>query len=361
MLFRCMMILFLLMISVMPVWAEEKDMPPIEIPTEFRSAWQCIQDGMVKPMEPFPKMFPQHSSKETSLQQADSPWNKLCIKTESWTKGNTFYTRYTFTNPTDELIEKIFTHADICYSIYRQNKSRINPIQHSDAIRTLSLPPHSSQSFLVPLTIKEPFDLIQINSATFYGTDRSTLGYYLRPTQTPSTILMTPIVLPSGELYIAMKNHHATETISDIREIVLNATFLKTTPMLKDNKPIDYDQTLLDYSYINAAPLPLQLKPQETVLFHIPQTFLETNDITTLRNTSLSATIDGVKHVFTPHPHTLLVEVYNDHRVAYTSAPIRTTTELSGTYEIDSREKTLSSKDFDLVIEELLASYSAKH
>ena len=333
MVFRCIMIVFLLIVSVMPAWAGEKDVPPIEIPTEFRSAWECVQSGTIPLMEPFPTKFLKHTPEK---HQADPPWNKLCIKAESWTEGNTFFTRYTFTNPTDELLEKIFTHADICYSIYRQNKSRTNPIQHSDAIRTLSLSPHSSQSFLVPLTIKEPFDLIQINSANFYGTDNSTIGYYLRPTETPSNVLMTPIVLPSGELYIAMKNHHATETISNIREIVLNATFLKTTPIMKDNEPIDYDQTLLDFSYIDAKQLPLRLKPQETIFFRLPQTFTETNDSITLREVSLSATIDDIKYVFTPYPQTLLVETYNEHRVTYTPAPI-CTTELSGTYEIDSK------------------------
>lgn len=334
MLFRCMLIVFLLMMSVIPAWANKKDAPPFDLPIEFQSAWECVQSGTIPPMEPFPTKFLKYTSEK---RQSDSPWNKLCIKTESWTVGNTFFTRYTFTNPTDEQLDKIFTHADICYSIYRKNKSRINPIQHSNVIRTLSLSPHSSQSFLVPLTIKEPFDLIQINSTNFYGTDNSMIGYYLRPTETTPNILMTPIVLPSGELYIAMKNHHATEAISNIREIVLNATFLKTTPIMKNNEPIDYDQTLLDFSYIDAKQLPLRLKPQETIFFRLPQTFTETNDSITLRGASLSATINDIKYVFTPYPQTLLVEAYNEHRVTYTPAPTRVGTELSGTWEIDSK------------------------
>ena len=334
MLFRCMMILFLLMISVMPAWASEKEVPPFEVPTEFRSAWECVQSGTIPSIEPFPTKFLKHTTRK---EQADTPWNKLCIKAESWTEDSTFYTRYTFTNPTDEQLEKIFTHADICYSLYRQNGSRINPMQRSDAIRTLSLPPHSSRSFLVPLTIEKPFDLIQTNSTNFYGTDGSTIGYYLRPTEMPSDVLMTPIVLPDGELYIAMKNHHDTETISDIREIIFNATFLKTTPIIKNNELIDYDQTLFSFSYIDADQLPLRLKPQETIFYHLPQTFTKTDDTITLRDVSLSVTINDTKYVFTPYPQTLLVEAYNEHRVTYTPAPTRVGTELSGTWEIDSK------------------------
>ena len=70
MLFRCMMIIFLLMMSVIPGWANKKDAPPFDLPIEFQSAWECVQSGTIPPMEPFPTKFLNHSSEK---QQTDSP------------------------------------------------------------------------------------------------------------------------------------------------------------------------------------------------------------------------------------------------------------------------------------------------
>ncbi|MBQ2113865.1 MAG: hypothetical protein II195_02095, partial [Selenomonadales bacterium] len=66
MLFRCMMILLLLTISVMPVWAEEKDVLPTTMATEQMS----LEDAL----------------------------SKITIEAEDWLDGDTYYTHYTFTN-----------------------------------------------------------------------------------------------------------------------------------------------------------------------------------------------------------------------------------------------------------------------
>ena len=66
---RCMMILFLLMISVMPVWASEKDVPP----TNTTAEQMTMEDAL----------------------------SKVTIEAEDWLDGDMYYTRYTFTNPTD--------------------------------------------------------------------------------------------------------------------------------------------------------------------------------------------------------------------------------------------------------------------
>ncbi|MBQ5636093.1 MAG: hypothetical protein IIV08_00885, partial [Selenomonadales bacterium] len=68
MLFRCMMILFLLMISVMPVWAEEKDASS-DLITEFRQKYQQRVN--------------------------ESPLSKLIVTTEDWREDNTYYVRHT--------------------------------------------------------------------------------------------------------------------------------------------------------------------------------------------------------------------------------------------------------------------------
>ena len=43
----------------------------------------------------------------------NSPLAKLIIETDEWFEGDTYYIRYTFTNPTDEMIDETISRAFI--------------------------------------------------------------------------------------------------------------------------------------------------------------------------------------------------------------------------------------------------------
>lgn len=266
------------------------------------------------------------------VKKAPSPCSDMLLESEAWTENNTYYIRYTFTNPTSKPIEEKLDYINISYNVVPpQQKFVPRRGQYSDTIRTLSIPPHSSRSFVVPLTINEPFEIIYFVDSTFYFADNALLHHELSYGQESSDVLMTPIFLPNGEVYIAMKNHHPTKTISDIRNIHLDASF-ESEGRFSTN----------EYYYADHTPLAIQLQPQETAFFRLPKTCIEPNNAFSFA--ALNICIDGIRHefavtnfesrVFKPYTATR----YTDYDTKYLTSDMRSVIKLieaDGTYEID--------------------------
>ena len=295
-----MMIRLLFMICViiglmMPcAWAQEKVDVPFEIPAEFQEAWNHVQNGTdARDTFSIPdrdKFYPYHEEPVTTYLKNMSSLAKLSIESEDWVENSTYYVRYTLTNPTNELIEGDVEYLTVSYVLFLGKESPVTRTQYSDVIPKISLPPHSSDSFVAAFAINEPFDYIHFNDSIFHFTDSAILTHDLLRDNTPPDVLITPIILPSGEAYLAMKNHHFFKTMTDIRNIDLSATYLQYA---SDGsfKPVK-----LDYS--DAAILPIRLKPQETAFFRLPHSFPQQTSEFKLTDTNLTITIEGISHEF---------------------------------------------------------------
>ncbi|MBP3401214.1 MAG: hypothetical protein J6K70_05560 [Selenomonadales bacterium] len=339
---RLILTICMMMTLLMPcAWAEEKPDIPFEIPQEFAEAWQHVQQGTDSKNTPSPR--PLHTPDTyytltgTPL-KIDSPLTKLLVETENWTKDNTYYIHHTLINPTDELIEGDLDYITISYGIHFKKEKPVSRTQYSDVTPTISLPPHSSYSFITTLNINEPFEYIEFYNSIFHFTDGSTLSYRLEHDGMLPKVLITPIILPSGEIYLAMKNHHFFKTITDIRNIRLTASFLK-----KSDNGIP---KIADYQYIDSTPLPIRLKPQETVFFRLPHSFELNSDLFS-PSTILDVTIHDVSHKFSFFPPNIFrhssdysAENYTKHSAEYYTSSIFEkygidSFNASGTYETD--------------------------
>lgn len=322
-------------------WAGEKNSMPFEMPQEFEKAWQHVQQGTATKDSPSPRPSRTPDTYYTltgTPLKIDSPPTKLLVKAENWTKGNTYYFRHTITNQTDELVEGDLDYITIRYGIHFKKEKPVGRTQYSDVTPTISLPPYSSYSFITTLNINEPFDYIEFYNSIFHFTDSSTLSYSLEHDGMLPKVLITPIILSSGEVYLAMKNHHFFKTITDIRNIRLTVSFLKTSP---EGRP-----KLADFQYIDAAPLPIQLKPQETAFFRLPHSFELSSDLSS-PSTILDITIDDVSHRFSffppnsfRHSYDYSAKNYTKHSAEYYTSSIFEkygidSFKASGTYETD--------------------------
>ncbi len=342
MMMRVLLMICMMIGLMMPcAWAEESS-APFEIPAEFQEAWNHVQNGTDATIS-----YPQEAEKDPDMYYLksgifdqgtplpiNSPLTKLRIETEDWVEDSTYYVRHTITNPTDETIVKDIDYINIKYQCFvSQTDECVRWNQHSDAVRKLSLAPHSSCSFIVPLTIKDPFDFIYLDRSTLYFTDGSNLDYLSEYDRALPQYFMTPIILPSGEVYIAIKNHHPTQTITDIRNVYLSASFQKNSSK----------HDLVQFKYMAASPLPIQVKPQETGFFRLPKSFTEINSDLSLYSTSLDISINGIRHAFDLsslfEPRVYRADQYTYSPCYYTPSIFDkhglNSVEASGTYETD--------------------------
>ena len=297
MMIRSLFVILLMIGLMMPcAWAEEKVDVPFEVPQNYQQILDHIQNRTDSRAHSelylYGPAYYHYGSFFQRYLPIGSPLTKLHIETKDWYDGNTYYVQYTMTNPTDEMIEKNIDRINVFYRLWDTQKNSLDGRgQYSDGIRKLTIPPHSAQSFILPLIVKEPFDCLQYIRSEFHFTDRSTLSHGLEHESPLPDVLMAPIMLPSGEVYLAMKNHHPTKTISDIREIHVNYHFRKNSPSAADSK---YEE----FNYTDASPLPLTLKPQETAFYRLPQSIDRSTRVLPLAFVWLYATIDGTRHCF---------------------------------------------------------------
>ena len=190
------------------------------------------------------------------------PLFKLTIEAYEWMEDDTYHIRYTFTNPTDEMIEETVLRTNVL--LYTHDGT-----PHSPAITkrdpapewVLRVEPHSSTTHTITLPKEPAFTHFTHEETSFYLSDGSTLSYCLR---SPSFMDITPVdidfhveptALNKGILTLTITNR-SFETLHSLRNIRL------------------YTQTG-EYSTYNevvplSAPIPLDLEPNETKTLQIP-------------------------------------------------------------------------------------------
>ena len=330
MLIRYLMIFCLLLLTAMPMHVSASE-APIDIPKEYRQNVYHIEQGIA----PFVYTSASEAYKKYPTQQEqapypDSPLSKLQITTEHWTENNTLFIHYTITNTTDTTITEDIDHIRIEYTVYPKTKNCLHQAQYTNALRKLYLPARSSCTFVATLPISEPFEFLHLNRSTFFLSDFSSIVHTLGHTNTIPNTLMTPIFLPSGEVYIAIKNHHFFKTITDIRDIMVKSDFgSKRDP-----------NSYFPFYYADNTRLPIRLKPQETIFYRLPISFAEMNDdvhLLSVPNTQIKATIDGTVHVFEPKQNVFFANTITNHTVKYQPSPLKCTSpfiEATGIYEV---------------------------
>jgi len=87
------------------------------------------------------------------VNDASSPLSKVTIKAEDWVEGDMYHIRYTFTNPTDEMIDEEidFTTVGYHYCNYDYKENGSSTVQCDETLSRLTIAPHSSYTATVSL------------------------------------------------------------------------------------------------------------------------------------------------------------------------------------------------------------------
>ncbi len=108
----------------------------------------------------------------------NSPLAKLIIETDEWFEGDTYYIRYTFTNPTDEVIDETISRAFIRLQAGRAYDIASSVIKRDPAPEwALRVEPHSSMSHTIMLPKDPVFSHFIHDSSFFYLSSGGTLFY----------------------------------------------------------------------------------------------------------------------------------------------------------------------------------------
>lgn len=245
MLSRCMIILLLFMTFAAPSWANEKDTWLNDLPPSIDERLEA--------------------AKKHEQEKNRSPLAKLCIESEAWHEGSTQYIRYTFTNPTDTLIQQKIAYTDISYVAFTTAKQFDHRIYSTDAIRELIIKPHSSISKTFAIPQNAPIIFVNHSWTTFYLNESDFIDYHSM-TQTPSdsvSFVLTPTRLPNGEFALSLENRTSSEVNSELRDVSISTK-------LSSEK---YPTTSFIGMVTIPKPIPFSVKPHEIISIPIPIKF----------------------------------------------------------------------------------------
>ncbi len=204
---------------------------------------------------------------DTSSEQALSA---LTLAVDTYQKKDTYYIRCTFTNPTDEPINKQIDHIKFMYdphyadrAVYEKRPTRYceSIYQYDDTVTELSVPPHRTVSLSIPVTLPQSSDkpiIIEPQHIYFYFTDSTSLATYRK--SAPASAYAYPVTLYSGKPYLCIYNLSSQEAITEVKNIAIY-TLCRDT--------LYYNHTLVDH-YFNTVPIKLHIKPQEYTLLPLP-------------------------------------------------------------------------------------------
>ena len=154
-----------------------------------------------------------------------SPLSQVTIEAEDWIEGDTYYIRYTFTNPTNEMIDEEvdFTTVGYHYYNYDYKDNGSSTVQCDETLSHLTIAPHSSYTATVSLKQPAPSIFNQLVTSTFYFKDSSYLNYCIASEAPKSHFSLSPSVSPAGDIFLTIQNNSPTETITELRNILIAA------------------------------------------------------------------------------------------------------------------------------------------
>ena len=179
-----------------------------------------------------------------------SPLSQVTIEAEDWVEGDLYHIRYTFTNPTDEMIDEEIDFAEIRYDYHNStDKNNLGQrTQCDETISRLTIAPHSSSTIIVSLKQPFPSAFNRLITSTFYFKDSYYLLHSISMLNMPkSPFSLLPNVSPSGDVSLMIRNDSPTETITELSKILILLN-------IHGNQ----------YYTLHAEPSSLTIKPNET-------------------------------------------------------------------------------------------------
>ena len=192
----------------------------------------------------------------------NSPLSKLTAESEEWFEGDTYYIRYTFTNPTDKKVEETVTRTYVDLQAANGILRRTSVVKRDPAPEwTLCIEPHSSMSHTIALPKEPAFTHFIHEAAKFHLASGGTLSY----TWDYHVIWDHQDITPPAKI-----DFHFEPT-------ALNRGILDITVTNQSSEPLSSMYNIcvtdLDSTYLS-APIPdsaaLDLPPNESKTVHLP-------------------------------------------------------------------------------------------
>lgn len=192
------------------------------------------------------------------LQEQDNPlqeiFNQITIDAKDWIDGDTYYIRYTFTNPTATRIDKEIYLPIVSYFQYTETEIDVKRQCCFDLPR-LVIPPYATTAITLRLPQRTPSRFNQLSQTSFYFSDDSQLICYsysfTNEFALPSASLR---IDPDKKVYLSIHNRSYFHPISQISNLRLHLYSC-------------YDFTARKYDYDKIFTLPnpisIDLKPRE--------------------------------------------------------------------------------------------------
>ncbi len=270
MLFRCMIIMLLLIVSTMPAWANDKKPMLSETVKHLMDSGYDLAD--------------------------DDILSTLHIETKDWLEGDTYYISYTFTNPTNTPLQKKIDFVTVTYDLCHTDDPYRSITRYTKAIPAFDLPPYTSSG--ATISLKQPISVSfnHLTSCTFFFEDNTSLCYNtLGKSANTSPFRLTPVISPFGDVSLTIQNTSPSETITELRDIRLNFTI--------GHEP---------HKMILTDPITLEIKPNEShtlPLFTLPSATnttsssafslnAKTANATENNNYHINMKINGIPHTY---------------------------------------------------------------
>lgn len=233
MLIRYLLLVCLMIVSAMPVCIAEEN-----------------TDYYVSPL-------PHSQSQDNSLQEI---FNQIIVDAKDWIDGDTYYIRYTFTNPTATRIDKDIYLADVTYTHCTETEQKIQMQGNFDLPR-LVIPPYATTAITLRLPQHTTDGFNQLFHTTFYFSDDSMLTYYSYSFTNEFALPVASLrIEPDKKVYLSIHNRSYFNPISQLSNLTVN---LSSSYDFTTNK-YDYDAT-----FTIPTPITIDLKPRETKTLHL--------------------------------------------------------------------------------------------
>ena len=270
---------------------------------------------------------------DTSSEQALSA---LTLAVDTYQKKDTYYIRCTFTNPTDEPINKQIDHLDIEYAphyadraVYEERPARhLNTIhQYNDTVTELSVPPRGTFSFSIPINLPQPTNapIFFVFSQVYLQFTDDTSLLCLRKSIDPIAYAY-PVTLYSGKPYLYVNNLSSQTKITEIKDIAIYTHCTSPFPPCS-----------LVYHYYNTEPITLDIAPNKHTFVPLPNTIKSCSSHE--HYSVLYIKINGARYGFTHIVDESLYSGYLDSWTCYPSSygyePGIYPIQLTASYEID--------------------------
>ena len=220
--------------------------------------------------------MPASPSKIASAQAMtmDEALKHVTVSAEDWLDGNTYYIRYTFTNPTAVAIDKKVDLTVVNYRRHAYNDMSESSTRGSTAITALVIPPHNTYTTTLEFPIFVPIaQYYHIFSTTLYFTDGSTLYHGYRSNTTtlfhsesdPPLYLLSAFISDKNDLCLAIRNRSRLTPITSISGLTVQ---------------LNTSNGLIDLIYPDF--LPINIPPRQTQIFKLmplsPEKLLRKDD-----------------------------------------------------------------------------------